>query len=533
LYKGKAVKSAANVSAAMTLRDDVADMYQGFHVLRGDPYIQAYDYCFAIDSNTSLVGGYQVKEVVNHFSVDAGYLTSVSPDCIVTLTSSRTLSFLASAFQLCKMYSAYHVYRLATLAAIFSMAKGSTAVKLATLAGFEVAANAWMSVADAEYLKGLKLERRDLIGSLPELKQTNPQAHSAAKARLSEINKELKQIRSIASPQKLRSLMQSSKALGKSRGLGAVRNMHKLARAGAPIGSRGAIRVARILTAASVLGLLIKVATFVITGVVGNMIGRWLSNRQCLIIMPLSINGAELTAGINGHSGAVVGDPAGPMDHVLGMIFNSEYASKQIGGWGYIAPFIIDFILPGASDTFNPTPYAGEFDTAGFNDYIARLRQDVVSTSKTNVTYTSPNNISGQVRVPHTSSALQTRILQNAYSYLGRSLGYVWGRQDCSWFVSQVLIDSGVINRRMTSQQFLSDKRFARVPENNLEAGDLIIYSGKKIGHVAIYVGDGKIIDMSSSTSRATGGRDGISVHKFNKSKGYNYTYLRIIPGGM
>jgi cell wall-associated NlpC family hydrolase len=80
-----------------------------------------------------------------------------------------------------------------------------------------------------------------------------------------------------------------------------------------------------------------------------------------------------------------------------------------------------------------------------------------------------------------------------AYAQLGKP--YEWGATgpddyDCSGLVQAAWAAAGVSIPRTTYEQW-SD--LPHIPMSDLEAGDLILYNGES--HVAIYVGDGYIID--------------------------------------
>jgi LAS superfamily LD-carboxypeptidase LdcB len=98
-----------------------------------------------------------------------------------------------------------------------------------------------------------------------------------------------------------------------------------------------------------------EVVGMILMGCIGNMIGRWLASSQCVVIMPLQVNGLEFSAGIDGHLGAVVGDPVSESDNFWASIFSSNYSEQQHGVWGCIVPFIADFLLPGADSGWNPS----------------------------------------------------------------------------------------------------------------------------------------------------------------------------------
>ena len=104
-----------------------------------------------------------------------------------------------------------------------------------------------------------------------------------------------------------------------------------------------------------------------------------------------------------------------------------------------------------------------------------------------------------------------------AYAQLGKP--YVWGATgpdsyDCSGLVQAAWASAGVSIPRVTYDQWAS---LPHIPMSDLQPGDLILYNGES--HVAIYVGNGYIIDaphtgavvekVPESTSWYASGADG------------------------
>ena len=104
-----------------------------------------------------------------------------------------------------------------------------------------------------------------------------------------------------------------------------------------------------------------------------------------------------------------------------------------------------------------------------------------------------------------------------AYAQIGKP--YVWGATgpssyDCSGLVQAAWAAAGVSIPRTTEEQWAA---LPQIPMSDLEPGDLILYNGES--HVAIYVGNGYIIDaphtgavvekISESTSWYAGSADG------------------------
>lgn len=79
---------------------------------------------------------------------------------------------------------------------------------------------------------------------------------------------------------------------------------------------------------------------------------------------------------------------------------------------------------------------------------------------------------------------------------------------DCSGFVKYVLEHAaGITMNRSSSSQATQGHK---ITSNDMQPGDLIFYgSGSSISHVAMYIGDGKIVHASTE-------RSGIKVSKWN-----------------
>ncbi|MEI8199723.1 MAG: C40 family peptidase [Eubacteriales bacterium] len=84
---------------------------------------------------------------------------------------------------------------------------------------------------------------------------------------------------------------------------------------------------------------------------------------------------------------------------------------------------------------------------------------------------------------------------------------YVFGRTgpksfDCSGLVYYCLNKAGLSVDRTTASGFSKEKDWEKITSmDDLKPGDLLFFStgGKKVGHTGIYIGDGKMIDASSS----------------------------------
>ena len=99
------------------------------------------------------------------------------------------------------------------------------------------------------------------------------------------------------------------------------------------------------------------------------------------------------------------------------------------------------------------------------------------------------------------NSAVRTAIVAYAKQFLGNP--YVYGGTsltngaDCSGFTMRIFEHFGVSTGRTSRDQAANGKEISL---DKIQPGDLLFYaSGKTINHVALYIGDGKIIHASTS----------------------------------
>lgn len=121
-----------------------------------------------------------------------------------------------------------------------------------------------------------------------------------------------------------------------------------------------------------------------------------------------------------------------------------------------------------------------------------------VKSSKTTSSRTSTSN--SDTSSSSTGSTTRNKIVNYALKFQGNP--YVWGGTsltngtDCSGFTQSVFRDIGVSIPRDSRSQAGSGKR---VSVSSVQPGDLIFYAKRgSINHVAIYIGNGKVISASS-----------------------------------
>lgn len=109
-------------------------------------------------------------------------------------------------------------------------------------------------------------------------------------------------------------------------------------------------------------------------------------------------------------------------------------------------------------------------------------------------------------------SETRRNIISMAFEYLGGK--YVWGGTtlgvgvDCSGFMLRLFEAQGIQLHRVSIEQATDGKR---VTAEEMKPGDLVFYEtlGPYISHVALYIGDGKIIHAASA-------RKGICINEWD-----------------
>ncbi len=149
-----------------------------------------------------------------------------------------------------------------------------------------------------------------------------------------------------------------------------------------------------------------------------------------------------------------------------------------------------------------------------------RARRQASSRSSNSSRGSSSGNISKDTpSLPSSSSnsPRRSQVVNYALKFVGNP--YVWGGQsltggaDCSGFVRAVYADFGYSLPRTSSSQASAG---TRVSVSEMQPGDLIFYaySGGRIHHVAMYIGNGRIVHAASR-------RQGIITSQYN----YNEVY--------
>lgn len=151
-----------------------------------------------------------------------------------------------------------------------------------------------------------------------------------------------------------------------------------------------------------------------------------------------------------------------------------------------------------------------EFDESGEGDGDDEISAAYVSSEFVEVRYALSEAI--KFSPTEESTSLRSRIVNYAMKFLGNP--YVWGGTsltkgaDCSGFTMSVMKNFGISLPHYSGSQAKSGKR---IKSSEMRPGDLVFYGNSrgKINHVAMYIGNGQVINAASR-------RSGIKISTWN-----------------
>ena len=151
-----------------------------------------------------------------------------------------------------------------------------------------------------------------------------------------------------------------------------------------------------------------------------------------------------------------------------------------------------------------------EFDESGEGDGDDEISAAYVSSEFVEVRYALSEAI--KFSPTEESASLRSRIVNYAMKFLGNP--YVWGGTSltkgavCSGFTMSVMKNFGISLPHYSGSQAKSGKR---IKSSEMRPGDLVFYGNSrgKINHVAMYIGNGQVINAASR-------RSGIKISTWN-----------------
>ena len=270
-------------ATADALKNSMKEMYQGSLTVIGDPSVKPHDRIILYDEVLDMTGQVLVRDVVHVLSVNTGFTTTISVDCISTVDDKE------------------EVFTQSMIAKI-----GCTILR-AILIGLTV--NLFTSSGQKkaiEYFKAVKkwgIEKAEEIFKKDKALNDFTEAGEKAGDAIKKINSE--------SGKKVYQFIKKNGIAGGKLGMKVMKGLaHK------------------------------NVITFAISTMINASIGKYLydtiKNHQALTIYPLKKNGMTYTSGLEGSTGLIYGSPS----------FNDQSLFEKIVA-DYIAPQDEDFWLNG------------------------------------------------------------------------------------------------------------------------------------------------------------------------------------------
>lgn len=277
-------KKIAWRSTATALRESIMDMYAGDLVVFGDPSVKPQDRIFIADKYSGISGQALVKEVVYRMTVEDGFTTTISPDCIAVVNDNTELIKYEAMNRIGSMGAASSCL---TADLADSISWTSTAANVA----------AWMAIgAGTAGIFGTSITK---AGSQAlEWFRSSKSVQNAANGTLKGAKSALTWLSSKTGSSALASL---AARLGTAAGLNAVPFLGQ---------------------AASVVYLAGMMASTLVMPFINSWIESELKNYKAITIYPLKKYGYVYTAGFEGARGTVYGSPTWGDRGSLGDVFD-------------------------------------------------------------------------------------------------------------------------------------------------------------------------------------------------------------------
>lgn len=314
----------AYTAGAQILKDYMKDMYKGSLLILGDPAIKPLDTFHIADTTYDMSGMAGVKQVVHHFSHETGFVTSIAPDTMVFVDDKYYLDSCIKLGGVTNIIASsiigFSIGRLLFKKRLYPM----------FMIGKDATGTAWIKVAEAyNKVTGEKKEFKELLKMSQEgLSELYLKAKDTKALKVSEqvVTDTIKALETVKDDKFLL-------RVGKWAGRVGYKVPKGLFKAGKTL-AKGAAIIGAGLAGATVAipGIILAVATSIITDSLFTAYSRFKQNRQAVIIMPLKSYGHDLLAGVKGHQGCVVGDTPSKIDEF--------YEGKNGGVTGVIVQFL-------------------------------------------------------------------------------------------------------------------------------------------------------------------------------------------------
>lgn len=311
----------ARMYAYSAVKENMKDMYQGSLVVLGDPSLKPHDMCYLGDQINDMTGNFQVKDVTHSFSLETGFISTITPDAVVVNDDQAFMNMAAwYASASAAVLTRFIGIRIAAKAGKMMMGKAMAQkhIKAGTAYGAEYTKRSMHRLikklpkhdADvAEYKKGYR-------AWLKATASGNATATTAAIAKMDGVIDKLTSTTKVAEweeqglfdkkgskfkTKRLLSLMKTGTSVMKN-----GKNAFFLFRA-----------AGTTILGTTPIGWILTLGSIILTETLSEMYQRKKANYQCVLMMPLKHQGRYFEAGINGHKGMVIGDTPGKMDNYL------------------------------------------------------------------------------------------------------------------------------------------------------------------------------------------------------------------------
>lgn len=310
-----------------TLRDSLKDMYKGNLLVLGDPTAKPHDMMYIHDEINDLQGNALIKSVTHHFSLETGFVTSIEPDLVVVNDDQVMLEMSKWMWSFGCSLATTAALRWAT-----NKAGRNLANWLVKPGGVPTGVGKWVSTKGLRHTVSMANSGGDLDKVLKTLDDIIAKGDGDVSALRSQLVKDFND--AAANLQKTPGKTGFIKDSNKKAIIKSGASFAKLLTKSDDISKVGKSAIGIIRGAASVtpVGFIVNAALWIGTEMLFEHYRRYKENLQCVVAMPLTYRGKELTAGINNHGGMIYGDAPGRYDAMFNAsLFHDDGEAEFFG----------------------------------------------------------------------------------------------------------------------------------------------------------------------------------------------------------
>jgi endonuclease YncB( thermonuclease family) len=283
--------------ADAALKDYVKNMYKGHLLVTGDPTVKPYDYVNLHDTKNRMNGTFEVQKVVHTLNKQVGFVTSITPDPIAMVNegSNQTLKYNIFNARVKKETNLWFKKALFDTFVVAATGSGLHTAIMKTAYGI----SKWSITRGSEKLKemgeGMKNFAKKFGDNLDDdfwMKKFGQKIVDKS----SDIAKYADET------------VESGKMIYRgSKAADIAEDIHDIFQTGkALVSTNPYFAIGMFLVEESV--------EYFVLSTVQEVLQQKRENRQAVTIIPLTKNGSEFTAGLNGHKGAILGDDPSKWD---------------------------------------------------------------------------------------------------------------------------------------------------------------------------------------------------------------------------